>query len=58
MKAASFRRTKLGVAVLLLLASPVLTPAQQNQLHDYAGTYPDAPGHTLEIIAGDDLFAV
>ena len=27
-------------------------------LSDYVGTYSDAPGHTLEIVAGDGLFAV
>ena len=27
-------------------------------LSDYVGTYTDAPGHTLEIVAGDELFAV
>jgi CubicO group peptidase (beta-lactamase class C family) len=28
------------------------------QLADYVGTYTDAPGHTLEIVDGDGLFAV
>jgi CubicO group peptidase (beta-lactamase class C family) len=32
------------------------TPALH--LSDYVGTYADAPGHTLEIVAGDGLFAV
>jgi len=27
-------------------------------LKDYVGTYADAPGHTIEIVAGDGLFAV
>lgn len=30
----------------------------QTRLSDYVGTYADAPGHTLEIVSGDDLFAV
>ncbi len=30
----------------------------QTRLSDYVGTYLDEPGHTLEIVAGDDLFAV
>ena len=28
------------------------------RLADYVGTYEDAPGHTLEIVDGDGLFAV
>src|SRR5271155_1212997 len=28
------------------------------RLADYVGTYADAPGHTLEIVDGDGLFAV
>jgi len=28
------------------------------QLSDYVGTYSDAPGHTLEIVDGDGLFAI
>lgn len=28
------------------------------RLADYVGTYSDAPGHTIEIVAGDQLFAV
>jgi hypothetical protein len=33
------------------------TPASLRQ-SDYVGTYEDRPGHTLEIVAGDGLFAV
>lgn len=33
------------------------TPAQR-PLSDYVGTYVDRPGHTLEIVEGDQLFAV
>src|SRR5271163_2517076 len=35
--------------------------AQQSappRLADYVGTYADSPGHTLEIVDGDGLFAV
>ena len=36
------------------------SPQASSALHlsDYVGTYTDAPGHTLEIVAGDELFAV
>jgi CubicO group peptidase (beta-lactamase class C family) len=34
------------------------TPAPSHRLSDYVGTYSDSPGHTLEIVAGDELFAV
>ena len=50
----------------LLLASSVVFIAfatrpeaqQPASLADYVGTYTDAPGHTLELVAGDGLFAV
>jgi len=45
--------------VLVLLAGGL--EAQQSappRLADYVGTYADAPGHTLEIVDGDGLFAV
>jgi CubicO group peptidase (beta-lactamase class C family) len=44
---------------LLVLAGEI--DAQQLvglRLTDYVGTYADAPGHTLEIVDGDGLFAV
>jgi len=44
---------------LLVLAGGI--EAQQLvglRLTDYVGTYEDAPGHTLEIVDGDGLFAV
>lgn len=37
------------------LADPATVP---RPLSDYAGTYVDRPGHTLEIVDGDELFAV
>ena len=46
-------------AVLVILASGL--KAQQtaaSELADYVGTYADAPGHTLEMVDGDGLFAV
>ena len=48
------------VFVFLIAASSPLG-AQQNsgkQLADYVGTYADFPGHTLQIVVGDTLFAV
>jgi len=48
------------VSVFLIAASSSLG-AQQNsekQMADYVGTYADSPGHTLQIVAGDTLFAV
>ena len=41
---------------LVLLASTLA--AKTPPLSDYVGTYTDRPGHTLEIVAGDQLFAV
>jgi len=48
------------VSVFLIAASSFVG-AQQNsgkQLADYVGTYADFPGHTLQIVVGDTLFAV
>lgn len=54
----------IGIAVLSFLfvvfsigVTPQ-TPAPSLRLSDYVGTYSDSPGHTLEIVAGDELFAV
>jgi len=52
---------RLGTAVLMLLAQIGIATAQTASavhLHDYAGTYADSPGHTLEIVDGANLFAV
>jgi CubicO group peptidase (beta-lactamase class C family) len=51
------------LCLLFVLVTAPLTSlgAQDNsgtQLKDYVGTYADAPGHTIEIVAGDGLFAV
>lgn len=46
---------------LVLAATRSSAGAQTNaalHLPDYVGTYRDAPGHTLEIVDGDGLFAV
>jgi CubicO group peptidase (beta-lactamase class C family) len=49
---------------LLTLLLGILTgtitaqPPPQPRLSDYAGAYADEPGRTLEIVAGDELFAV
>jgi CubicO group peptidase (beta-lactamase class C family) len=43
-------------ALLVALAGAQKTSAPR--LADYAGTYTDAPGHTLEIVNGEELFAV
>jgi len=44
--------------LILLVAMSGTLAAQAPPLSDYAGTYTDRPGHTLEIVAGDQLFAV
>jgi hypothetical protein len=52
-------RLAVFAAVLVMLADGL--NAQQtaaSQLADYVGTYADAPGHTLEMMDGDGLFAV
>ena len=46
-------------AVLITLAGGLKgQQAVASGLADYVGTYADAPGHTLEIVDGDGLFAV
>lgn len=54
-------------ALCLASAAPVLarpqsnspaTPTSGSDASDYVGTYADSPGRTLEIVAGDELFAV
>ena len=47
--------------LLLLILLPGCIGAQTSpalHLSDYVGTYADAPGHTLEIVDGDGLFAI
>jgi CubicO group peptidase (beta-lactamase class C family) len=47
-------------ALALLMLSSSVAPQTTSALHlsDYVGTYADPPGHTLEIVDGDGLFAV
>jgi CubicO group peptidase (beta-lactamase class C family) len=50
-----------AISALLLLLCPWGALAQTTPappLSDYVGTYVDAPGHTLEIVDGDGLFAI
>jgi len=49
-----------NLALLLLMLSGSISAQTTSALHlsDYVGTYADAPGHTLEIVDGDGLFAV
>ena len=45
-----------SILLLLVLSSGI---SAQTNLQDYVGTYTESPGHTLEIVDGDDgLFAV
>ena len=46
--------------ILVLMLSGYVTAQTTSAIHlsDYVGTYADAPGHTLEILDGDGLFAV
>jgi CubicO group peptidase (beta-lactamase class C family) len=46
------------LALLFTLLSPNLHGQTPSPLSDYQGTYTDSPGQTLEIVAGDQLFAV
>ena len=51
-------RPVLLAAVLFLMLAPISAAQSPVPLSDFAGTYEDAPGHTLEIVDGDGLFAV
>jgi len=55
------RRLRLAVLPMVLVTLAIGLDAQVKPapcLADYVGTYADAPGHTLEIVDGDGLFAV
>lgn len=58
----NFRLRPLYTCVsVFLIASLSYLCAQDNfrkPLTDYVGTYADAPGHTIEVVAGNTLFAV
>lgn len=52
-------RPAITVLLLGLLARSIAILAPSDPpLTDYAGTYADEPGRTIEIVAGDELFAV
>lgn len=59
---AGFRlRSRPACVSVFLIAASTSLGAQQNsakQWVDYVGTYADSPGHTLQIVAGNTLFAV
>lgn len=50
----------LSLALMLVMLGGSVRAQKTPALHlsDYVGTYTDAPGHTLEIVDGDGLFAV
>jgi len=52
------RSVKSALLLFLLLGSVAAQTTSDLHLSDYVGTYADAPGHTLEIVDGDGLFAV
>jgi CubicO group peptidase (beta-lactamase class C family) len=48
----------LALMVLVVPGSASAQASSALHLSDYVGTYTDAPGHSLEIVEGDELFAV
>jgi CubicO group peptidase (beta-lactamase class C family) len=52
------RLAALALTVILFGGSAIAQTVPPPHLSDYVGTYTDTPGHTLEIVAGDELFAV
>jgi hypothetical protein len=50
----------LCVVLMLFVMGGSASARASSALHlsDYVGTYTESPGHTLEIVAGDQLFAV
>ena len=54
----SFRLVVFPIVLAMLAAGLAAQQSASPQLADYVGTYDDAPGHTLEIVDGDGLFAV
>jgi len=54
----SFRLAVFPIVLAMLAAGLAAQQSASPQLADYVGTYDDAPGHTLEIVDGDGLFAV
>jgi CubicO group peptidase (beta-lactamase class C family) len=54
----SMRGFMLSVVLGTFCAAIAAQTAPNSPLSAYVGTYIDRPGHTLEIVAGDELFAV
>jgi len=52
------RQTTIVLLLAISVASIALPAPSDPPLSDYAGTYADEPGRTIEIVAGDELFAV
>jgi CubicO group peptidase (beta-lactamase class C family) len=52
------RLAALALTVILFGGNSTAQTVPPPHLSDYVGTYTDTPGHTLEIVAGDELFAV
>jgi CubicO group peptidase (beta-lactamase class C family) len=52
------RLVALALTVILFGGGATAQTVSPPHLSDYVGTYTDSPGHTLEIVAGDELFAV
>jgi CubicO group peptidase (beta-lactamase class C family) len=52
------RSVSLTFLLVVLSGTAIAQATPAAHLSDYVGTYADAPGHTLEIVAGDELFAV
>jgi CubicO group peptidase (beta-lactamase class C family) len=46
------------IALVILAGGLKAQQSAAPRLADYVGTYADAPGHTLELVEGDGLFAV
>lgn len=53
----SMHSLKLGL-ILGLVCGNLAAQTPSSSMSDYVGTYVDRPGHTLEIVAGDQLFAI
>jgi len=54
----SLRSVVLPLVLISLAGGLAAQQSTASRLADYVGTYADAPGHTIEIADGDELFAV
>ncbi len=52
------RLTPVLLLGLLITGNIIAQVPLRPHLSDYVGTYADEPGHTVEIVAGDEFFAV